>query len=95
MSELIASTKNHLKQIIPAAKNIIIKLERDHEQYVSKIHVQMPGNVLHAEKKAPTVFEAMDSSYHAIVKQIQKIKSKKIDRNKLMRLKGQLQMGPP
>ena len=75
MSELITATKSHLKQIIPAAKNIIIKLERDHEQYVSQIHIHMPGSVLHAKKKAPTVWDAIDSSYHAILRQIQKVKS--------------------
>lgn len=95
MSEIITSTKSHLKQIIPAAKNIIIKLERDHEQYVSKIHIQMPGKVLHAEKKAGTVWEAMESSYHAILKQMQKVKSKKVDKGKLARWKYQLQQIPP
>ena len=83
MTELITSTKNHLKQIIPNAKDIFIKVERDHESYRSKIHIQIPGAVLHAEKLAESPLDALDSSYHAVMKQIEKIKTKKNVKRKL------------
>lgn len=77
MSQLIASTKNQIKRLAPYAKDVLVKIERDHELYRSKIVVKVPGAVLHAEKKAQTVWEAVDFSYHAIRKQIDKIKSKR------------------
>lgn len=82
MSELISSTKNNLKRIVPNAKDILIKVQRDHELYLSKIHVHVPGKVLHAEKKAETVWEAIDSSYQAVLKQFEKIKTKRRSKNK-------------
>lgn len=95
MSELIASTKCHLKQIIPTARDINIKLERDNGFYISKIHIQLPGVVLHAQKKAPTVWEALDISYHAILKQIKKLKFKRVARGMNTKLKYQLLRPPP
>ena len=80
--------------MIPSAK-IIIKLERDYEQNVSKIHIPIPRTCCMLRKKAPTAFEAIDSSEYAILKQIQKIQPKKINRNKLMMMKNQMQMAPP
>ncbi len=90
MTELIMSTKSHLKRIVPNARDIKIKLERDHEMYLSKIHVQIPGKVIHAEKKAETVWEAIDSSYQAILKQLEKFRTKrfagrKIKKNDLLK----------
>lgn len=76
MTDLISSTKSNLKRIIPNAGNILIKVEREHEQYCTKIHVHVPGKVLHAEKKARTAWEAMENSYQAVLKQIDKIKTK-------------------
>lgn len=77
MTDLISSTKTNLKRIVPNAKDILIKVERDHEQFLSKIHVHVPGKVLHAEKKAATVWEAIDYSYQAVLKQFEKIKTKR------------------
>lgn len=77
MSELITSTKSQLKRIVPNAKDILIKIERDHELYRSKIHVNVPGAVIHADKRAETVWEALDCSYQAALKQIERLKSKK------------------
>jgi ribosomal subunit interface protein len=77
MTELISSTKSNLQRMAPNAKDIMIKVERDHEMYLSKIHVQVPGKVLHAEKKAGTIWEAIDDSYQAVLKQIEKVKSKR------------------
>ena len=77
MTDLISSTKSNLKRIVPNAKDILIKVERDHEQFLSKIHVQVPGKVLHAEKKAETVWEALDYSYQAVLRQLEKIKTKR------------------
>jgi ribosome-associated translation inhibitor RaiA len=95
MSELVASTKTQIKRIVPYAKDISIKIERDHDLYRSKIHVQIPGTILHAEKKAQTVWEAMELSYHAILKQIDKMKAKK-QRKRVPRIwKWQMPIMPP
>lgn len=83
MTDLISSTKSNLKRIVPNAKDILIKVERDHEQFRSKIHVHVPGKVLHAEKKAETVWEAIDNSYQAVLKQFEKIKTKRQAKRKL------------
>ncbi len=83
MSELISSTKSNLKRIVPNAKDILIKVERDHHFFLSKIHVHVPGKILHAEKKAETVWEAVDSSYQAVLRQIEKIKNKHREKRKL------------
>ncbi len=81
MSELVASTKSQIRRIVPNAKDIFIKIERDHKLYRSKIHVKIPGTVLHAEKKAQTVWEAVELSYLAILKQIDRIKAKRQKRH--------------
>lgn len=83
MTDLILSTKINLKRIVPNAKDILIKVERDHDQFLSKIHVHVPGKIFHAEKKAQTVWEAIDYSYHAVLKQFEKIKSKRHSRRKI------------
>lgn len=82
MSELITFTKTNIKRMVPYAKNIEVKVERDHDQFLSKIHVNVPGRALHAEKKAETVWEAIDESFQAIRKQIEKVKTKKLLRRK-------------
>lgn len=83
MFELISSTKSNLKKMLPNAKDILIKVERDHDQFLSKIHVNVPGNILHAEKKAESVWEAIDSSYQAVLKQFERIKTKQISKRKI------------
>jgi ribosomal subunit interface protein len=83
MTDLILSTKSNLKRIVPNAIDILIKVERDHEKILSKIHVHVPGKVLHAEKKAETVWEAIDYSYQAILKQFEKNKTKRQIKRKL------------
>lgn len=80
MTEFVSSTKNQIKRFVPNAKDIFIKIERDHEHYCSKIHVQIPGAVLHSEKKAESAWEALTLSYHAILKQVDKYKAKKRQR---------------
>lgn len=95
MSQIIEATKSHLEHMIPNAKDISIKVERDHEQFVSKIHVQLPGGVFHAQKKAPTIWEAIDYSYNAIMKQFERLKFKKISKNKKISLKEHLRSPPP
>lgn len=83
MTDLISSTKNNLKKKIPQADNILVKIERDHEFFLSKIHVHVPGKVLYATKKAETAWEALENSYHAVLKQINKKKKKKFFNNDL------------
>ena len=95
MSDLVTSTKNQLQRIIPYAKNVLIKIERDHNHYRSKIHVNVPGAVLHADKKAPTVWEAIELSYHAILKQVDKIKAKKQTKRSARVWKWQMPPMPP
>ena len=77
MSDLVTTTKGQIQRIVPFAKNVLIKLQREHNLYRSKIHVNVPGAVLHADKKAPTAWEALELSYQAILKQVDRIKSKK------------------
>lgn len=83
MSELITFTKTNIKKMVPYAKNIDVKVERDHDQFLTKIHVNVPGKVLHAEKKGETVWEALDDTYQAIRKQIEKVKTRKLLRRKI------------
>ncbi|HXH75462.1 MAG TPA: HPF/RaiA family ribosome-associated protein [Bacteriovoracaceae bacterium] len=84
MSELISATKNQLERIVPDARKIVIKVERDHGAYFSRLHIHVPGRVLHAEKKGQTVLEALDSSYEAMLKQIQKFKARRKAKSKLI-----------
>lgn len=77
MSELVASTKKQIKRIIPYAKSIWIKVEKDHQFYRSQINLKVPGNILHVKKKAATIGEAMELSTLAIKKQIKKMKEKR------------------
>ena len=77
MTNLTSMVEGQIMLIAPNAKNISIKIERDHEQYLSKIHMRMPGIVLHAQKKGQTAWEALNLSYEAIAKQVVKFKMKK------------------
>ena len=81
MSELVASTKSQIKWIVPYPKDIFIKIKRAHDLYRLKIHVKITGTILHAEKKAQTVWESVELSYHAILKQIDRIKAKRQKRH--------------
>ncbi len=96
MTDLISSTECNLKRIVPNAKDIFIKVERDHDYFLSKIHLHVPGKVLHAEKKAETIWEAIDSSYQAVLKQIEKVKAKRQAKRKLKKQKiYELYSSPP
>ncbi len=77
MSELILTAKNHLKHIMPKALDIDIKVTRDHEFFVSRVHVHLPGGIIHAEKKADNYSEALDEACEAAIRQMQKFKSKR------------------
>lgn len=85
MSDLISSTKKHIKKIAPFARDVVIQMEKDHDKFLSKILVYTPGALLKAEKKAETFWEALDSSYGAVAKQIEKLKSRKKGRRSLRR----------
>lgn len=97
MTKLTSLIEGQIKQIAPNAKKIIVKIERDHDLYLSKIHMRLPGIVLHAQKKGQTVWEALNLSYEAIVKQVVKFKMKKRvnvkRRNRIWR--WQEPLGPP
>ncbi len=87
MADLISSTKINLKRVVPDARKILVKIERDHKKFLSKIHILLPGKVLHAEKKAETVLKAIDSSCQAVLKQFEKIKLKPQEKRKLNKKK--------
>jgi ribosome-associated translation inhibitor RaiA len=96
MTKLTTLIEWQIKQIAPNAKDIIIKIERDHKFYLSKIHMRLPGIVFHPQKKGQTVWEALNLSYEAIVKQVIKFKVKKIDNKKKHRIwRWQEPLGPP
>lgn len=95
MSKFLAQIEGQIKQFAPNAKNIIVKIERDHELYRSKIHMQLPGVVIHAQKKGQTMWEALNLAYEAIVKQIVKLKTKKRSLRKNRTWRWQDPLGPP
>lgn len=82
MTDLISSTKDTLKKILPNARNVFVKVERDHGLFLSKIHVHVPGSVFHVQKKAETISDAIESSYKAIIKKIDKLKTKRSNKRK-------------
>jgi ribosome-associated translation inhibitor RaiA len=82
MTKLTSLIEGQIKQIAPNARNINVKVERDHDLFLSKIHMRLPGMVLHAQKKGQTVWEALNLSYEAIIKQIVKLKMKKFGKRK-------------
>lgn len=94
MTKLTSLIEGQIKQIAPNAKKVIIKIERDHDKYLSKIHLRMPGIVLHARKKGQTVWEALNLSYEAIVKQVVKIKMKKRSKKSFKIWRWQDPLGP-
>jgi ribosome-associated translation inhibitor RaiA len=95
MTKLTSLIEGQIKQIAPNAKNIIVKIERDHDLYLSKIHIRLPGMVLHAHKKGQTVWEALKLSYEAIVKQLVKFKMKKLVKRRNRIWRWQEPLGPP
>ncbi len=95
MTKLTSLIVGQIKQIAPNARNITVKIERDHDLYLSKIHMQLPGIVLHAQKKGQTVWEAINLTYEAIVKQVVKLKMKKRVKRKKQIWRWQEPLGPP
>jgi ribosome-associated translation inhibitor RaiA len=87
--------EGQIKQIAPSANDITIKIERDHGPYLSKIHLRMPGMVLHAQKKGQSLLEALNLTYEAIVKQVVKFKMKKCTKKKSRIWRWQEPLGPP
>lgn len=88
MNDLISETKSNLKRFVPNAKHIFIKVERDRKKFLSKIHVHVPRKILHAEKEADSVWEALDSSYQAVLKQIERMKTKRQAKKKFIRFQN-------
>lgn len=95
MTKLTSLIEGQIKQVAPNAKNIVVKIERDHNLYLSKIHMQLPGMVLYAQKKGQTVWESLNLSYEAIVKQVVKFKMKKLTKRKSRVWRWQGPSGPP
>ena len=94
MTKFTSIVEEQIKMIAPNAKDIIVKVEHDHGVYLSKIHMRLPGLVLHAQKKGQTVWEAMNSSYEAIAKQVIKFKMKKRVKRKNRIWRWQEPLGP-
>lgn len=95
MTKLKTLIEGQIKQIAPNAKNISVKIVRDHEFYQSKIHMRLPGMVLYAQKKGNTVWESLNLCYEAIVKQVVKFKMKKRTKKKNRIWRWQEPLGPP
>ena len=94
MTKLTTLIEGQIKQIAPNAKDMNVKIKRDRNLYLSKIHMRLPGLVLHAQKKGQTVWEAMNSSYEAIAKQVVKFKMKKRVKRKNRIWRWQEPLGP-
>lgn len=94
MTKLTSLFEGQIKQIAPNAKKVKIKIVRDHDMYLSKIHLRLPGIVLHAQKKGQTVWEALNLSYEAIVKQVVKFKMKKRSKRNFKIWRWQDPLGP-
>lgn len=95
MTKFRSLIEGQIKQIAPNAKNISVKIERDHDYYLSKIHMRLPGMVLYAQKKGHTVWESVNLCYEAIVKQVVKFKMKKRTKKKYRVWRWQDPQGPP
>ena len=95
MKKLTSLIQSQLKQFAPNAKNIIVKVERDHDAYLSKIHMQLPGLVLHAQKKGESVWEALHLTSEAIRKQLMKFKLKRCGKRKSQVWRWQEPLVPP
>lgn len=85
MSELISTTKTHIKKIAPFARDVVIQMRRENDKFLSKILVYTPGVTLSAKKKADTFWEALEMSYGAVAKQIEKLKGRKNARRSIRR----------
>lgn len=95
MTKLTSLIEEQIRQVAPNAKDIIVKVERNHGQYLSKVHMRLPGTVIHAQKKGQNIWEALILSYEATIKQIGKYKMKKRTKRKHMIWRWQDPLGPP
>lgn len=81
MSKLVEQVKENIRRMDPNIQSVKVKVERSPEgEFVSKFHVHSRHGVLHAVKKAASYRKSVDRSFHAIIKQIQKIKAKRLKR---------------
>ena len=77
MTALIDHIKRQLRSTFPQAQEIDVRVKRDHEHYVSNIHVHVPGKVMHAEKKASNPWLAVEAAHGAITRQVQRWKERR------------------
>lgn len=85
MSNIIVETKNHILKINPDISDVKISVDKGPGgQFISKIHLRSKAGILHAVKKATSYKESIDRSYHAIIKQMEKLKEKKKSRRQSM-----------
>ncbi len=94
MAKLTSLIEGQIKQIAPNAKDVTVKIKKDHDVYLSKIHVQLPGIVIHAQKKGQTVWESINLAYDAVIKQVVKFKMKRKAKKKHRIWRWQDPLGP-
>lgn len=81
MSLVVELAKEHIAKMDPNVQEVDVRMERSPEgEFVAKIHVRLKDRVLHAVKKSASYRESLDRSCHAILKQMQKIKAKRLKR---------------
>ncbi|MCB9092468.1 MAG: HPF/RaiA family ribosome-associated protein [Halobacteriovoraceae bacterium] len=79
---LIEQTRSHIEKIYPWARDVSITVDEDgHGVFNAKIIVTSNRGDLIAKKHDSNFQKSLDKSYHAIVRQIHKIKAKN-DRRK-------------
>lgn len=76
--KLVESTREYFKSMYPWIKDVSVVIKRTKDGILSKIHIKMPGKVLHAQKVDATPSKSLDRSRDAIHKQIIKMKAKRL-----------------
>ena len=84
MSHIIEDTRNHIRKIHPQTDSVDIQIRKDRKGlFQSKIHIRTRLGVIHASKCGETYRECLDRSFHAILKQIERIKMKRKSKLKM------------
>ena len=55
MTKLTSVFEDQIKKFEPSVRDIVVKIVRDHELYSSKIHIRLPGMVIHTNKKGKNI----------------------------------------
>jgi len=81
--QFLNEKKEHLEKLVPEATSVDIKVSRTNDmRYKTRITVDIPGISLLVSSKSDYDFnECLDKNFHATVRQIHKLKTKR-NRNK-------------